>query len=252
VTEINSKSNNLNQGFKAESVSSAISEPHQFIFFAYQFRSACWLVSHYTSAPSAASTTFDVWIQTRVKDKYLDLSQGIGRERRYIVPVVSPAGREKVTDVALFRSQSPISRPPEGYSGVSRNINHGRGSDHLYIVWKAVPFEPTQILDGVYIIRNKASNTALDLFEGKADNCTRVHGCAAVPMEKDYFNQNWWIERIRGRSQYSVRNVRTNTCLEVAQGSSENGAQVQGHHRNEGAAQEWDIIGNDEAGYRYA
>jgi len=70
-------------------------------------------------------------------------------------------------------------------------------------------------------------------------------------MEKDYFNQNWWIERIRGRSRYSVRNVRTNTCLEVAQGSSENGAQVQGHHRNEGAAQEWDIIGNDEAGYSF-
>jgi hypothetical protein len=39
--------------------------------------------------------------------------------------------------------------------------------------------------------------------------------------------------------------------LEVAQGSPKTGAQVQGHHRNDGAAQEWDIIGNDEAGYRY-
>jgi hypothetical protein len=122
VTEINGKSNDLNQDFETELVSSAVPQWHQLLLLAYHFRSA-WLVSHYTSAPSAACTVFDVLIQTDINENYPDLSRGVGRERRYIVPVVSPSSHDKITEVRLLRSQSPIVWPSEGYSQISRNIN---------------------------------------------------------------------------------------------------------------------------------
>jgi Ricin-type beta-trefoil lectin domain-like len=59
------------------------------------------------------------------------------------------------------------------------------------------------------------------------------------------------IEKIGGSNRYSVRNVRTNTCMEVAHGSSEDSAKVQGHQSNGRENQEWNIIGTDETGYRY-
>jgi len=251
VTEINGRDNNLNQDFRVESVSSSVSQLHQFILPAYQFRSA-WLVSHYTSAPGAACITFEVWIQHKVNNDHIDLSKGVGRERRYIVPIVSPSSNDKVTEVRLLRSQLPILQPPEGYSRISRNINDGRGGDYLYLVWKTVPFDPVPILDGVYVVRNKGTNTVLDLAGGNPSDETQIQGCRAVHMEGDYFNQNWLIERIGESNRYSVRNVKTNTCMEVADGSSEDSAKVQGHQINGQEAQEWNIIGTDETGYRYA
>ena len=250
MTEINSKGNNLNQGFEAESVSFIVSQAHQFMRLACQFRSA-WLVCRYTSAPGAACNTFEVWIQKKVNDDHMDLSKGVGRERRYIVPIVSPSSNDKVTEVRLLRSQLPIVQPPEGYSRISRNINDGRGGDYLYLVWKTVPFDPAPILDGVYVVRNKRTNTVLDLAGGNPSDETQIQGCRAVHMEGDYFNQNWLIEKIGDSNRYSVRNVKTNTCMEVAHGSSEDSAKVQGHQMNGQAAQEWNITGNDETGYRY-
>lgn len=250
MAEINSKGNNLNQGFEAESVSSAISEPHQFIFFASQFRSA-WLVSHYTSTPGAACTGFDVYIQTNDKRNYPDLSKGVGRERRYIVPVTSPSNNDKITEVRLLRSHSSTVRPPEGYSRISRNINQGRGGDYLYLVWKTVRFDPVPILDGVYVIRSKATGTVIDLSAGNSGNEAVIWSWFALPMEHHYFNQNWWIERVGVGNRYTIRNVRTNTYMDVAGGRSENCTRVQGYQKNDTAAQEWDIIGTNETGYRY-
>jgi hypothetical protein len=165
---------------------------------------------------------------------------------------VSPSSNDKVTEVRLLRSQSPIVQPPEGYSQISRNINDGRGGDYLYLVWKTVPFDPAPILNGVYVIRNKATDTVLDLAGANSSNETKIQSWTALPMERCYFNQNWLIEKIGGSNRYSVRNVRTNTCMEVAHGSSEDSAKVQGHQINGQEAQEWNIIGTDETGYRYA
>jgi hypothetical protein len=250
VTEINSQGNNLNHGFEAESVSSAVSQLHQFTRPAYQFRSA-WLVSHYTSAPSAACTGFDVWIQTGAMGNYPDLSKGIGRERRYIVPVVSPSNNDKITEVRLLRSHSSTVRPPEGYSRISRNINQSRGGDYLYLVWKTVRFDPVPILDGVYVIRSKATDTVIDLSGGNSGNEAVIWSWFAVPMERHYFNQNWWIERVGEGNRYTIRNVRTSTYIDVPGGKSKNGTRVQGYQKNDAASQEWDIIGTNETGYRY-
>jgi hypothetical protein len=118
-------------------------------------------------------------------------------------------------------------------------------------VWKTVPFDPAPILDGVYVVRNKWTNTVLDLAGGNSSDETQIQGCRAVPMEGDYFNQNWLIEKIGESNRYFVRNVRTNTYMEVADGSSEDCAKVQGHQINGQEAQEWNIIGTDETGYRY-
>jgi hypothetical protein len=163
VTEINGNGNNLNQDFNAESVSSAVPRWHQFIVLIYQLRSV-WLVSHYSSAPGAACTAVDILIQVEVNKKYHDLSKGSGRERRYIVPVVSPSTKDKIIEVRLLRSHSSTVRPPEGYSQISRNINQGRGGDYLYLVRKTARFDPIPILDGVYVIRSKATDTVVDLF----------------------------------------------------------------------------------------
>jgi hypothetical protein len=250
VTEINGKDNNLNQDFETESVSSAVPQWHQFILLAYQFRSA-WLVSHYTSAPSAACTDLDILIQTDVDGNYLDLSKGFGRERRYIVPVVSPSNNDKITEVRLLRSHSSTVRPPEGYSRISRNINQGRGGDYLYVVWKMVWFDPIPIPDGVYVIRSKATDTVVDLSAGNSGNEAVIWGWFAVPMEHHYFNQNWWIEKVGVGNRYTIRNVRTNTYMEVAGGRPENGTRVQGYQKNDTVSQEWHIIGTNESGYRY-
>jgi hypothetical protein len=190
-------------------------------------------------------------IQTDGHSNCLDLSKGVGRERRYIVPVASPSSNDKITEVKLLRSHSSIVQPPDGYSQISRNINQGRGGDYLYLVWKTVWFDPIPIPDGVYVIRNKATNTVASLCGGNSGNETMIWGYHTVPMQRHYFNQNWWIEKVGAGNRYTIRNVKANTYVDVAGGRSENCTRVQGYQKNDTAAQEWDIIGSNETGYRY-
>jgi hypothetical protein len=191
------------------------------------------------------------WLKWRSMKNYPDLSKGVGRNRRYIVPVVSPSSKDKITEVRLLRSQSPIVRPPEGYSQISRNINQGNGGDYLYLVWKTVWFDPIPIPDGVYVIRNKAAETVFDLGGGNSSNEAVIIGWYTVPTEPPNFNQHWWIEGAGMANRYTIRNVRTNSYAEVAGGRPENGTKIQGYQRNDIAAQEWNIIGTNESGYRY-
>jgi hypothetical protein len=114
--------------------------------FPYQFgRSSdpsrpAWLVPIYTADASKAATSFDVLIQPFSDPKLSDLAQGAGRDFRYIIPRAARNLSEKVTEVAMFKSEKPISRPPTGWQGYCINdLYKGRKKDHLYIVWKTVP-----------------------------------------------------------------------------------------------------------------
>jgi hypothetical protein len=189
--------------------------------------------------------------QTEVNENHLDLSRGVGKNRRYIVPTVSPSSKNKITKVGLLRSQSPIVRPPEGYSQISRNINQGRGGDYLYLVWKAVWVDPNPIPDGLYVIRNKAAKTVINLGGVNSSNGAEIRSRYTVPEEHPNFNQHWWIEGVRVVNRYTIRNMRTNTYMEVAGGRPKSGSNVQGYQRNDTEAQEWDIIGTSESGYTY-
>ncbi len=44
--------------------------------------------------------------------------------------------RSYVTDVALWRSGSEESNPPNGWHHKTSDINKGRGGDYLYLVWR--------------------------------------------------------------------------------------------------------------------
>lgn len=96
-----------------------------------------WLVPVYTANESRAATSFDVLIQPSSDPKLSDLAQGKGSDCRYVVPRTARTLPDKVTDIGLFRSDKPISKPPVGWNGYCINdLYKGRKKGHLYIVWK--------------------------------------------------------------------------------------------------------------------
>lgn len=91
----------------------------------------------YTADVSKAATSFDVLIQPFADPKLADLAQGAGGDFRYVVPRAARGVADKVTEVALFRAEKPIARPPPGWQGYCINdLNKGRKKGHVYVVWK--------------------------------------------------------------------------------------------------------------------
>ncbi|KIM22138.1 carbohydrate-binding module family 13 protein [Serendipita vermifera MAFF 305830] len=68
-------------------------------------------------------------------------------------------------------------------------------------------------------------------------------------MAEDYFNQNWYIEKTGGGYYYTIRNIRSNTCMDLAGDVGANGGTVKGWEANNTNAQNWYIEGNDQTGY---
>ena len=96
-----------------------------------------WLVPVYTSDASKAATSFDVLIQPFCDPKMSDLAQGAGGDFRYVVPRAARSIAEKITEVALYKSEKPISKPPPGWHGYCVNdLNKGRKKGCLHLVWK--------------------------------------------------------------------------------------------------------------------
>ncbi|KIM22137.1 hypothetical protein M408DRAFT_57426, partial [Serendipita vermifera MAFF 305830] len=102
-----------------------------------------WIVPVTTDAGNAGCTRFDVEIRDSVMDGYDDLAKGAGGDYRYLIPRIDCLNNHKIIEIRLMRSSSSVQHPPEGYSGMSNNINQGRENkgDHLYVVWKTAEFK---------------------------------------------------------------------------------------------------------------
>lgn len=99
-----------------------------------------WIVPVYTTDVSKAATSFDVLIQSYEDPKLDDLAKRAGGDFRYIVPRADRKLPDKITEVALLRSEKPVSKPPAGWQGYSINdLNKGRWKPGcLYVIWKSV------------------------------------------------------------------------------------------------------------------
>lgn len=106
-------------------------------------------------------------------------------------------------------------------------------------------------LCGVFIIRNKASDSFVALHSDRTGDGTKVHGWTSPQSSKWTLDQNWLIEKIQGKEHYTVRNVLSNTCLDLDSGRSANGTKVQGWEKNNSDTQHWYIRGDDQTGYRF-
>ena len=96
-----------------------------------------WLVPEYTTDPTAAATSFDVSIQ-RIADLALDdVAKGAHRGYRYVLPKRDTCTKAKVKEVQLLRSDSATASPPSGWSGMTKDVNEGRGRSHVYLIWKS-------------------------------------------------------------------------------------------------------------------
>ncbi|KAK6338455.1 hypothetical protein TWF730_002515 [Orbilia blumenaviensis] len=65
----------------------------------------------------------------------VDLAKGAGGDFRFLTFKHSLSG-PGIYDVALWRSGGRQSLPPADWTGMSSDINEGRGGTYLYIVWK--------------------------------------------------------------------------------------------------------------------
>lgn len=97
-----------------------------------------WLVPVYTEDASSAATGFDIVIQSESNPALDDLAKGAGGDYRYLLLRTDAQQEKKVTQVVLFRSDSAIGHVPNGWDGMTTDINKGRGKTYLYLVWKTV------------------------------------------------------------------------------------------------------------------
>jgi len=101
----------------------------------------------------------------------------------------------------------------------------------------------------VYLIVSKATETVVDLSCGQTANGTKIQGWASDRQSIHSFNQLWLIEQVPNQVYYTVRNVRSNTYMDLRGGSAVNGTDVRGWEGNNSAAQHWYIDGDDQGGY---
>ena len=100
------------------------------------FHRYVWLVPVYTEDVGSAATGFDIVIQGESNPALDDLAKGAGGDYRYLLPRTGGQQDKKVTQVVLFRSDNAIDRVPNGWDGMTIDINKGRGKTYLYLVWK--------------------------------------------------------------------------------------------------------------------
>ncbi|EAU83124.1 hypothetical protein CC1G_11650 [Coprinopsis cinerea okayama7 len=98
-----------------------------------------WLVPEYTRKYKDALTGLDFVQQDHKDDRYMDLAKGAGGSYRYLVPAYNTREKNKFTECTLLRSNHGISLSQVknwGWSGMTLDINAGRGGDFLYVLWK--------------------------------------------------------------------------------------------------------------------
>jgi len=68
----------------------------------------------------------------------MDLAAGAGGDYRYLSVLTNSPGLPTlpiINSVSLWRTGERQNGPPNGYSGITNDINAGRGGDYLYIIW---------------------------------------------------------------------------------------------------------------------
>jgi len=122
-------------------------------------------------------------------------------------------------------------------SGTVIDLNHGSSADQTPITgWHdnsgdnqrwALKQVDTKYGLPVFLLRNVQSNTAMDLLSGGTGNGTEISGWWVGPETNP--NQNWFI--FSGDQQFNVVmivNVGTGTCVDLRDGSSNNGTPISG------------------------
>jgi len=94
----------------------------------------------------------------------------------------------------------------------------------------------------VYRFRSVAfSNLVLDLTDGSSNNGTPTHGWQDM-FNPDFFNQMWRITSASHPGFYNLCCLRSGTYLDLSNGSSQNGTQIQGWQQgNDNHNQNWAI-----------
>ncbi|KAI0174617.1 hypothetical protein BJ166DRAFT_621077 [Pestalotiopsis sp. NC0098] len=95
-----------------------------------------WLRAHKANNPRDLVTSVSTAIVDSARDGQSDLAAGAGGSYRYFETARDAGASRFITEVALWRSGDRQSFSPEGWQGISGDINDGRGGDYLYFVWK--------------------------------------------------------------------------------------------------------------------
>ncbi|KAM5533235.1 hypothetical protein V8D89_013100 [Ganoderma adspersum] len=98
-----------------------------------------WLVPKFTpeDGRGAALTGFNIVVQKDVDSSVSNLAKGAAGDNRYLLFNMNAMQSDKVTEVALFRTQSAMIDMPSGWTQSTTNINEGRAGAYLYLLWKS-------------------------------------------------------------------------------------------------------------------
>ncbi|KDQ63079.1 hypothetical protein JAAARDRAFT_53305 [Jaapia argillacea MUCL 33604] len=95
-----------------------------------------WLVAQFADDPHSACTNFNFVAQGGKDDRYQSLTHDSARDFRYLVPRCDSLVGTKISAVRLLRSNVAQNSPPEGFDGLTGDINKGRSGAYLYLVWQ--------------------------------------------------------------------------------------------------------------------
>jgi len=113
------------------------------------------------------------------------------------------------------------------------NEVHNGGIQHNYFISAGHKGFIMSLQPGVYLIRNLATQTVVDLSSGSSTNGTQVQGWHQHPFDHgDAYNQLWYIQPIPGAGSYTLYNLKSGTVLDLSDGGSAEGTQVQGWVRH--------------------
>lgn len=91
----------------------------------------------YGTTATTAATDFEIVVQNTPNKGKDNLAEGDGGKSRYTIVGKDPSAPERVTHAALLRTGDSVKGVPVGYSGMTVDINDGRGGDYLYLCWKS-------------------------------------------------------------------------------------------------------------------
>ncbi|KAF2227182.1 hypothetical protein BDZ85DRAFT_131 [Elsinoe ampelina] len=115
IKEINGESADLNKGMGGDCV---------------------WLKGHYSTSPG--EMVHEIGIEMRDKGQHGvdNISKGAEGSPRFLDLKRDVNKNEFIRTYGLWRTSREQGYPPSGWSGISNDINTGRGGDCLYIVWR--------------------------------------------------------------------------------------------------------------------
>ncbi|KAI1262239.1 hypothetical protein F5Y18DRAFT_399055 [Xylariaceae sp. FL1019] len=115
LTEISGQSADINKGYGGSYV---------------------WLIPRNATTPG--SMVDNVWIDitsTQAPDRH-DIAKGAGGDYRYMAWSNNTREGRFITDISFWRCSNGQNSPPDGWQGMTKDINDGRGGDFLYLIWK--------------------------------------------------------------------------------------------------------------------